>query len=133
MQMLEIATRTNIAFSTDFWMSLTLESFMTMSMDWIMQNWHLKMRILGTMHFPRIHTIANISNHLLNAYMDFGVWPKDAEGSIPKNEEDLSCNKLAYFGMEPSLDRLVMTSNCGSRKEQPLGLESLCVSLFEHS
>ena len=72
-EMLEIATGMNIAFMTDFWTSPTLESFMTMSMHWIMWDWRLKTRILGTMHFPEKHTTANISDRLLNARIDFGV------------------------------------------------------------
>ena len=72
------------------------------------------MRILGTMHFPKKHIAANISDRLLNAHIEFGVWPKDAEGRIPKSEEALKCDKLAYFGMEPLLDRPVLTSDCGS-------------------
>ena len=87
---------------------------MTMSMHWITWDWRLKTRILGTMHFPEKHTAANISDRLLNARIDFGVWPKDAEGRIPESEEALRCNKLAYFGMEPPLDRPVLTSDCGS-------------------
>ena len=66
------------------------------------------------MHFPKKHTVANISDRLLNARIDFGVWPKDAKGRIPKSEEALRCDKLAYFGMEPPLDRLVLTSDCKS-------------------
>ena len=113
-EMLEIATGMDIAFTTDFWMSLTFESFMTMSMHWIMRAWRLKKRILGTMHFPKKHTATNISQSLLNAHIDFGVWPKDAEGRIPTSEEALRCDKLVYFGMAPPLDRLVLTSDCGS-------------------
>ena len=65
------------------------------------------------MHFPKKHTAANISDRLLSACIDFGVWPKDAEGRIPKSEEALRCEKLAYFEMEPPLDRPVLTSDCG--------------------
>ena len=113
-KVLEIAAGTEIAFTTDFWTSPTSESFMMMSMHWIMRDWHLKMRILETMHFPKKHTAANISEPLLNARIDFGVWPKDAEGRIPESEEALRCDKLACFGMEPPLHRLVLTSDCGS-------------------
>ena len=84
---------------------------MTMSMHWITWDWRLKMRILGTMHFPKKHTATNISDRLLNACIDFGVWPKDAEGRIPESEETLRCDKLAYFGMEPPLDRPILTSD----------------------
>ena len=33
---------------------------------------------------------------------------------IPESEETLRCDKLVYFGMEPKLDRPVLTSDCGS-------------------
>ena len=112
--MLEIAARTDIAFTTEFWTSPTLESFMTMNMHWIMQDWRLKTRIMGTMHFPKKHTTANISDRLLNARIDFGVWPKDAKGRISESEEALRCNKLVYFGMELPLDRPLLASDCGS-------------------
>ena len=85
-----------------------------MSMHWRTWDWSLKTRILGTMNFPGKHTVANISDRLLNARIDFGVWPKDAEGRIPKSEETLRCTKLAYFGMELPLDRPVLTSDCES-------------------
>ena len=87
---------------------------MTMSMHWIMRDWRLKMRILGTMHFSEKHTPANICDRLLNARIDFGEWPKDGKGRITKSEEALRCEKLAYFGMEPLLDKRVLTSDCGS-------------------
>ena len=83
-EMLEIATGTKIAFMTDFWRSPTSEIFMMMNMHWIMWDGRLKTRILGTMHFSEKHTAANISDRLLNARIDFGVWPKDAEGRIPR-------------------------------------------------
>ena len=51
-EMLEIAATTDIAFTTDFWTSLTSESFMTISVHWIMGDWRLKMCIFGTLHFP---------------------------------------------------------------------------------
>ena len=66
------------------------------------------------MHFPEKHTAANISDRLLDARIDFGVWPKDADGRIPESEEALRCEKLVYFGMEPPFDRPVLTSDCGS-------------------
>ena len=112
--MLQIVTETDIAFTTDFWTSLASESFTTMRMHWITWDWRLQMRILGTMHFPEKHSNANISDRLLNARIDFGVWPKDAEGRIPKIEEALRCEILAYFGMELPLDRPVLTSDCRS-------------------
>ena len=68
----------------------------------------------GDNAFPKKHTGANISDRLLNKRFDFGVWPKDAEGRIPESEKALRCDKLAYFGMEPPLDRPVLTSDCGS-------------------
>ena len=70
-KMLEIETKTDIAFTTDFWMSPTSESFMMMSMHRITWDWHLKTCMLGIMHFPKRHTVANISDHLLNAHIDF--------------------------------------------------------------
>ena len=48
-----VAAETDVAFTTDFWASLTAESFMTMSMHWITQDWPLKMRIMGTIYFPQ--------------------------------------------------------------------------------
>ena len=95
-KMLEIIAGTDIAFTTDFWTSPTLESFMTMSMHWITRNWRLKMYILGTMHFPEKHIAANISDRLLNALIGFGAWPKDAKGRIPESKEALRCDRAAY-------------------------------------
>ena len=69
---------------------------------------------MGTMHLPKKHTIANISNSLLNVRIDFDVWPKSVQGRIPQSEESLRCNKLAHFAKEPPLDILALTSDCGS-------------------
>ena len=85
-----------------------------MSMHWLTRDWSLKTRILGKMHFPKKHTTVNIFDSLWNARIDFGVWPKNAKGRIPKSEGALRSDKLAYFGMEPTLDRPVMTSNSRS-------------------
>ena len=106
----------DIAFTTDFWTSAILESFMTMSMHWITRGWrHENAHLGGQCIFAiKIYCTANISDRLLNACIDFGVWPKDAKGRIPKSEEALRCNKLAYFGMEPPLERPVLTSDCGN-------------------
>ena len=71
-------------------------------------------RILGTMHFPPKHTIASISDILLNARIDFDVLPKSAKGRILQNEGSLRCNKLAHFAIEPPLDRLVLINDCES-------------------
>ena len=69
---------------------------------------------LGDSTFPQKHTAANIADHLMNARTDFGVWSRNAKGRIHKSEESLRCHKLACFGMEPPLDRPVLTSDCGS-------------------
>ena len=79
-----------------------------------MRDWGLKRGILGTMHFPEEHTATGISDRLLNARIDCGVCLWDAKSRIPKSEDALRCEKLAYFGMEPPLDRPVLTSDCGS-------------------
>ena len=60
-----VAAKTDIAFTTGFWMSPIGESFMTMSMHWITWDWRLKTHILGTINFPQNHTVANISNKLM--------------------------------------------------------------------
>ena len=48
-----VAAEMEVAFTTDFWTSPVAESFMTMSMHWITQDWRLKMRIMGTIYFPQ--------------------------------------------------------------------------------
>ena len=79
-----------------------------------MQDWRLKTHILGTMHFPKKHTTRNISDSLLNALIDFYVWPKSAEDRIPQSEEAPRSNKLAHFAIETPLDRPDLTNDCGS-------------------
>ena len=61
----------DIAFTTDFWTSPTSESFMTMSMHWITQEWSLKTRILGMISFPEDHTATNISDKLMDLRLEF--------------------------------------------------------------
>ena len=70
---------------------------MALSIHWTMQDWSLKKRILGTMHFSKNHTTTNISDSLLNTRIDFDAWPKSAEGRIPNSEEAPRCDKLAHL------------------------------------
>ena len=107
-------------------------------MHWIMQGWGLKTRILETMHSPEKHSTANICDSLLNARTNFGVWSKSGESKITQSEEAVSSDKLAYLAAKPSLDAPVLMSDCGSDisvggKRQPFGLQSPCISLFEHN
>lgn len=46
--------------------------------------------------------------------MHFGVWPKNAKGRILLSEEAVRCDKLVYFGMEPTLDRPVLNMIVGA-------------------
>ena len=79
-EMQGVAAETDVAFTTDFWTSPTAESFMTMSMHWITQDWRLKTRIMGTTYFPQQHTAANISKKLMELRLDFGVYPRARDG-----------------------------------------------------
>ena len=47
------------------------EQSLMMGMHWILRGWRFKTRILETMHSPKKHTAANISDSLLNARTDF--------------------------------------------------------------
>ena len=68
---------------------------------------------LGDNAFPqKTHRCKHISERLLDARIDFDVWPKDVEGRIPKSEVPLRCDKLAYIRMELPLDRPLLTSDC---------------------
>ena len=124
-EILVIAAKTDTAFKTDFWTSSTTESFMMMGMHWIMQYWSLNTRILGTMHFLKKHTAANIFDSLLNARIDSAAWPRNAEGRIPESEEALRGVKLVHFGLKPALDRPVLTTDCGS--DVSLGTKKDCL------
>ena len=65
-EMEEVAKETDIALTTSFWMSPMGESFITMSMHWITQDWRLKTRIMGMISFPKDHTAASISEKLMD-------------------------------------------------------------------
>ena len=125
-EILEILVKMDIAFAIDFLMILATKSFITVSMHWITWDWRLKTCILGKMHVPKKHAAANISDRLLNAHIDFDLWPKDARGRIPESEEALRCEKLAYFGLELPLDRLVLTSDCGRDVSAGALKDNLC-------
>ena len=108
-----VAAKTDVAFTTDFWTSPTAESFMTMSMHWITQNWRLKMRIMGTIYFPQQHTAANISKKLMEFRLDFGVYPRSREGRPPQSVQAIRRKMEFYFREELELDKPVLTSDCG--------------------
>ena len=99
---------------TDFWMSLTDESSMMMSMHWITWDWRLKTRILGTTNFPQVHTTTNISNKLMNLRLEFGVYPRSTNGRPLQSLDVVRAEKLVYFQLEPSMDKPALTSDCGS-------------------
>ena len=61
-----VAVETDVAFTIDFWISPTAESFMTKSVHWITQDWRLKTRIMGTINFPRQHIATNILDKLMD-------------------------------------------------------------------
>ena len=69
---------------------------------------------METTHFPKKYIVANICDSLLNVRTDFTVLSKSAEGKIPQSEETMSRDKLAYLATKPSLDALVLISDCGS-------------------
>ena len=107
-----VAAETDVAFTTDFWTSPTSESFMTMSMHWITQDWRLKTRIMGTIYFPQQHIAANISKKLMELRLDFGVYPRSRDGRPLQSLQAMRRNKGFYFREEHELDRPALTSDC---------------------
>ena len=97
----EVARETDIAFTTDFWTSSKGESFMTMSMHWITQDWRLKTHILGTVSFPKDHTAVNISEKLMDLCLEFGLYPKSSDGRTAQCPDAIRLAKLMYFRLEP--------------------------------
>ena len=113
-EMQGVAAEMHVAFTTDFWTSPTAESFITMSMHWITQDWRLKTRIMGTTFFPQQHTAANISKKLIELRLDFGVYPRAHDGRPLQSVEAIRRSMEFYFREEPELDKPVLTSDCGS-------------------
>ena len=92
-EMEEVAKETDIAFTADFWMSSASEGFMTMSMHWIIWDWRLKTRILGTISFPEDHAIVSISEKLMDLLLEFGVYPKSFDGRTPQCPDTVKLDK----------------------------------------
>ena len=109
----EVAKETDIAFMTDFWTSPTGESFMTMSMHWITWDWRLKTRILGTISFPEDHNATNMLEKLMELHLEFGLYPKSSDGKTAQCLDAIRLAKLMCFGLEPRLDKPMLTSDCG--------------------
>ena len=71
--------------------------------------------------------------------LEFGLYPKSFDGRTAQCPDAVRLDKLMYFRLEPQLDKPVLTNDCGSdvlagaEKRRALGLESLCLSLLEHS
>ena len=80
-----VAAETDRAFTTDFWTSPIVESFMAMSMHWIIQDWCLKTRIMGMINLLQRHIAANISDKLMDLRLDFGVYPMSRNGRPPQS------------------------------------------------
>ena len=66
---------------------------MTMSMHWITRDWCLKMRILGTISFPKDHTTANILDKLMDLRMEFGLYPKSSGGRTAQCPDAVRCGR----------------------------------------
>ena len=109
-----VAAETDVAFTTNFWTSPIAESFMMMSMHWITQDWCLKTRIMGTINFPQQHTATNISDKLMDLRLDLEVYPRGRDGRHPQSLQVMRKHKVFYFKEEHDLDKLVLTSDCGS-------------------
>ena len=112
---------------TDFWTSLTSESFMTMSIHWITWDWRLKMCILGTINFPKDHTAVIISNKLMDLRLEFGLYPKSSDGRTAQCPNAVRLDKLLHFRLKSGLDKPMLTSDCGSdvlegRKKTSFGI-----------
>ena len=72
------------------------------------------MRIMGAIYFPQQHTAANISKKLMELRLDFGVYPRRRDGRPPQSVQAMRRMMDFYFREEPELDKLVLTSDCGS-------------------
>ena len=83
-------------------------------MHWIAWDWRLKTRILGTISFPKDHTIANISEKLMDLRLEFGLYPKSFDGRTAQCPDAVRLDKLLYFRLEPQLDKPMLTCACGS-------------------
>ena len=95
----------NIAFTTDFWTIPIGESFMMIIMHWITRDWRLKMHILGTISFPKDHTVANISEKPTYLRLEFGLYPKSPAGRIAQCSDAVRLAKLMYFRLKPQQDK----------------------------
>ena len=72
------------------------------------------MCILRMISFPKDHTTGNNSDKLMDLRLEFGVYPKNSEGRTPQWPDAVRFDKLLYFQLEPRLDKLVLTNDCGS-------------------
>ena len=141
MEMEEVPKKIHIAFTMDFWTSPMGESFLTMSMHWIAQDWHLNTHIFGMRSFPKDHIAMNISEKLMDLHLKFGLYPKSSNGRIAQCPDAVRLAKLMHFRLKPQLNKLVLTSDCGSNvlvgaKKTSFGsgivvLEHSCPSCFE--
>ena len=109
-----VAAEMDIAFTTNFWTSPTGESFITMSMHWITWDLRLNTCILGTINFPQVHTAANISNKLMDLRLEFGVYPRSSDGRPLQSLDAVRAEKLMHFQLKPTMDKPMLTSDCGS-------------------
>ena len=125
-----VASETDIAFTTNFWMSPTHESFMMISMHWITQDWSLKTRIFGMMRFPKNHGATKISDKLMDLHLESDVYPKNNDGRSLQYLDVVRLDKLLYFTLEPLLDKPVLTSDCGSDVLMGAEKESFEIQIF---
>ena len=61
----------------------------------------MKTRIMGTINFPEDHTIANISEKLMDLRLEFGLYSKSFDGKTAQCPDAVRLDKFLYFRLEP--------------------------------
>ena len=57
----------------DQWSSINGDPYMSLTMHYVTEEWQLQSTALGTLCFPKNHTIENISNSILKKHFSHGI------------------------------------------------------------
>ena len=66
---------TEYALTTDIWTSAAQQSYLTLTVHYIVPDWKLHTIVLGTMHFPSPHDGARVAHYIRRMRLRFGLVP----------------------------------------------------------
>ena len=97
-----------LSITTDTWTSLAAESYLTITVHYLSDDWVLKSRVLGTMQLDGRHTSANLQQWILDMVNKFGIDSSKNSSSCPRQRHQYGVHdgvseNVAWLGINTLL------------------------------